>query len=183
MSKAEIKGRAIDLVRRVLPLPLRRILWSLREGVPLGSILLQAFHELRVWGHRLMPDRYVQASQYRRAFGRPLRLSRPKRFTEKLHWLMLHYRNPEMTRLADKYGVRPFVAARAGGHLLNDLYGLWNDPADIAFDLLPKSFVLKVTSCCVMSVMTAVPVSVLPEAVPENVPVICPSRTFPDTAL
>ena len=44
-------------------------------------------------------------------------------------------------------------------------------------------FVLKVMSCSVMSAMTAVPVSVLPDTVPTNVPVIAPSRTFPDTAL
>jgi len=43
--------------------------------------------------------------------------------------------------------------------------------------------VVKVMSSSVMSVMTAVPVRVLPETVPRNVPVIAPSRTFPDTAL
>jgi len=43
--------------------------------------------------------------------------------------------------------------------------------------------VVNVTSSSVMSVMTAVPVRVLPETVPRNVPVIAPSRTFPDTAL
>ena len=44
-------------------------------------------------------------------------------------------------------------------------------------------FVRKATSCSAMSVMTAVPVRVLPDTVPTNVPVIPPSRTFPDTAL
>ena len=43
--------------------------------------------------------------------------------------------------------------------------------------------VLTVTSCSVMSAMTALPVRLLPDAVPTNVPVTAPSRTVPDTAL
>ena len=30
----------------------------------------------------------------------------PGTFNEKLQWCKLHYRNPELVRLADKYGVR-----------------------------------------------------------------------------
>jgi len=51
-----------------------------------------------------------------------------------------------MTQLADKYEVRQHVATRVGEWPLNDLYGVWEDPADINFEELPDSFVLKVTS-------------------------------------
>ena len=58
---------------------------------------------------------------------------------------MLNYRIPEMTQCADKYEVRKHVADRGCASLLNDLYGVWDDPADMVFEQLPDAFVLKVT--------------------------------------
>jgi hypothetical protein len=94
----------------------------------------------------LFPDRYIQVSQFRAKFGRDPNLETPATFNEKIHWLMLHYRLPEMTRLADKYEVRTHVAARVGDWLLNELYGVWEDWSTLDFNRLPDSFVLKVTS-------------------------------------
>jgi hypothetical protein len=90
----------------------------------------------------------VHALQFRRKFGRRLNLATPQTFNEKLHWLMLYYRIPQMTQTTDKYEVRAFVAARVGAWVLNDLYGVWDDPETMAasVDGLPQSFVLKVTS-------------------------------------
>jgi hypothetical protein len=45
-------------------------------------------------------------SQFRERFGRDPNLETPASFNEKIHWLRLHYKLPEMTRLADKYEVR-----------------------------------------------------------------------------
>jgi TupA-like ATPgrasp len=98
------------------------------------------------WVCDQVPDRFVQASQFKRTFGRELNLAAPKTFNEKIHWLMLYYRIPELTRLTDKYEVRGYVAQQAGEWLLNDLYGIWDDPSALDFDQLPESFVLKVTS-------------------------------------
>jgi hypothetical protein len=53
----------------------------------------------------------------RERFGRDPNLETPATFNEKIHWLRLHYKLPEMTRLADKYEVRTHVAARVGGWL------------------------------------------------------------------
>ena len=50
-----------------------------------------------------------------------------------------------MTQCADKYAVRKHVTDRGCDSLLNDLYGVWDDPADMVFDQLPDAFVLKVT--------------------------------------
>jgi len=106
----------------------------------------KGFREIRRRSTAFSPDRYIQATQFREKFGRDLDLEIPVTFNEKIHWLMLNYRIPEMTRLADKHEVRAYVAARVGDWLLNDLYGVWEDPADVDFDRLPESFVLKVTS-------------------------------------
>jgi hypothetical protein len=128
------------LARRVLPSPLRKALWAARR------LQVRWFRGLRQWLYDRLPDRYVQASRFEREFGCDLNLAAPETFNEKLHWLMLHYRIPEMTQLADKYEARTLVAARVGDWLLNDLYGVWDDPWALAFDQLPDSFVLKVTS-------------------------------------
>ena len=98
------------------------------------------------WLYDQIPDRFVQASHFKRTFGRDLNLAAPQAFNEKIQWLMLYHRIPEVRRLADKYEVRNYVAQQVGGWLLNDLYGVWDHPSALVFDQLPKSFVLKVTS-------------------------------------
>jgi len=92
----------------------------------------------------LLPDRIVLARRFRRTFGRRLNLKNPQTFNEKLFWLMLYYRTPLVTRLADKYEVRGYVAERVGSERLNELYGVWDRVSDIDFDKLPDAFVLKV---------------------------------------
>jgi hypothetical protein len=91
-----------------------------------------------------IPDRVVLARRYRRVFGRRLNLRDPQTFNEKIYWLMLYYRPPLATMVADKYAVRDYVAERAGPHILKELYGVWDRPAEIDFDALPDAFALKV---------------------------------------
>jgi hypothetical protein len=121
------------LARRVLPSALRKALRLLS-------------HSSWQWLCDQVPDRFVQASYFKRTFGRDLNLAAPQTFNEKIQWLMLYHRIPEVTQLADKYEVRSYVAQQVGGWLLNDLYGVWDHPSALVFDQLPKSFVLKVTS-------------------------------------
>jgi teichuronopeptide biosynthesis TupA-like protein len=121
---------------------------TMRHTKGVISSIRSRSHLLRQWAHDCLPDRWVHTSQFRRKFGRRLNLAAPQTFNEKLHWLMLYYRVPEMTQIADKYAVRTFVTARVGGWILNELYGVWDDPEAMAeaVDRLPHSFVLKVTS-------------------------------------
>jgi len=146
MAADGYKASGMSLARRILPLGIRKILWSLRNGLPLRTIVAASLRDLRTWIERKVPDRWVQARNFRREFGRRLNFAAPRTFNEKIHWLMLNYRVPEMTQFADKFAARARVAARVGTGLLNDLYGVWNDPAEISFEHLPSSFVLKVTS-------------------------------------
>jgi hypothetical protein len=91
-----------------------------------------------------VPDRIMLARRFKREFGRAPNLKNPRTFNEKLLWLMLYYRTPRATRLADKYEVRGYVAERVGPARLNELYGVWDRVSDIDFDTLPDAFVLKV---------------------------------------
>jgi TupA-like ATPgrasp len=127
------------LARRVLPPTLRKALHLLSDSS-------------WQWLHDRVPDRFVQASYFKQTFGRDLNLAAPQTFNEKIQWLMLYYRIPEVTRLADKYEVRSYVAQQVGDWLLNDLYGTWDDASALVVDRLPESFVLKVTSGSTQSI-------------------------------
>jgi hypothetical protein len=100
----------------------------------------------------LLPDRLFYARMYRRAFGRRLDLRNPRRFNEKTIWLMLNYRRPLLTRLADKYESRGYVVERLGPQYVNRLWGVWDHPDAIDFAQLPDSFVLKVSNGCLMNI-------------------------------
>lgn len=92
-----------------------------------------------------VPDKPMIQLQYRIKTGRKLNLKNPKRYTEKLQWYKLYYRDPLMAQCADKYEVRKYVESLGLGHILNECYGVFDKPEDIDFAKLPNQFVLKDT--------------------------------------
>lgn len=86
---------------------------------------------------------------------RRLRLHAPELFDEKINYLKLFtYANDSVVaRCADKYAVREYVATKGWGHILNELYGVWNSPDEIPFDTFPDKFVLKCTHGCHMNIV------------------------------
>ena len=92
---------------------------------------------------KFVPDKAMLKFQYRMKCGRKLNLDDPKRYTEKIQWYKLYYRDDKMPVCADKYLVREYVKEKGYGHLLNDLYGVYQKPEDIDISTLPKSCVLK----------------------------------------
>ena len=93
-----------------------------------------------------IPDKIMVKLQYRIKTGRKLNLKNPQRYTEKLQWYKLNYRNPLMTKCADKYTVREYIESKGLGHILNELYGVYDNVNEINFDKLPNKFVLKTTN-------------------------------------
>lgn len=91
----------------------------------------------------LMPDEWVIHLQYYAALGRKLNLKNPKRFTEKIEWYKLNYRNPLMTICADKYLVRSYVEERGYSEFLPELYGVYDSYDEIDFSILPERFAIK----------------------------------------
>ncbi len=73
-------------------------------------------------------------------------LDNPRTIAEKLCWLKLHYRHPDQPRIFDKYLFKQYIAEKMGeeGWTL-PLLGVWERAADIDFESLPDSFVLKIT--------------------------------------
>lgn len=69
----------------------------------------------------------------------------PKTLCEKLQWLKLYDRKPEYTKLVDKYDVKSIVADKIGEQYIIPTIGVWESVDEIDFDILPDSFILKVT--------------------------------------
>ena len=83
--------------------------------------------------------------QYRIKMGFWPNFKHPTRFTEKLQLYKMKYRNPVMHQCVDKYEVRKYVESKGLGHILNELYGVYDRPEDIGFSTLPQQFVVKTT--------------------------------------
>ena len=84
--------------------------------------------------------------QYRVKFGRKLNLKSPKRFTDKIQWYKLNYKNPVMPQCSDKYMAREYVKAKGLGHILTELHGVFDRPEDIRLENLPNKFVMKLSN-------------------------------------
>lgn len=95
---------------------------------------------------RFVPDKTMLKLQYRIKCGRKLDLNNPKRYTEKIQWYKLYYRDPVMQQCADKYLVREYVKSKGLESILNELYAVFETPDDICFDQLPDQFVLKLSN-------------------------------------
>lgn len=95
---------------------------------------------------RFIPDKTMIKLQYRIKLGRMPNIDKPRRFTEKLQWYKLYYRNPLMTTAADKYEVRNYVKSKGLGSILNQLYAVYSNVEDIEIDSLPAKFVMKTTN-------------------------------------
>ena len=92
---------------------------------------------------RILPDKVYLAMKYRLEMGKKLNLKNPQTFNEKLLWLKLYDRNPEYTKMADKYEVRKYIEEKIGEEYLIPLLGVWDKAEDINLDELPEQFVLK----------------------------------------
>lgn len=95
---------------------------------------------------RFVPDKTMIKLQYRIKMGRKLDLKNPKTYTEKLQWYKLYYRNPLMTKCADKHLVREYLTERGYSELSCREYGIYDNVEDINFEELPNKFVIKTTN-------------------------------------
>ena len=84
------------------------------------------------------------AYYYRARTGRLPDFEEPKAFTEKVLWYSLYYDNVNFASISDKVLFKDYIKDILGSSdYTAKLYGVWTDVADIDFDSLPESFVLK----------------------------------------
>ena len=95
-----------------------------------------------------MDDKTYLKLFYRGAMGKKLDLKDPKTYNEKLQWLKLYDRNPEYSKMVDKYEAKLYVAEKIGEEYIIPTFGVWDNFDEIDFDKLPNQFVLKCTHDC-----------------------------------
>ena len=90
---------------------------------------------------------YPQALKkwYYNKTGKILNLENPVTYNDKINWIKLFEKDARKTEYTDKYAVRAYVEKTIGSQYLNELIGVWEDPADIDFGMLPNKFALKAT--------------------------------------
>ncbi len=91
---------------------------------------------------RLTDKKYLEY-RFLSEMGYKLNLKNPQTFNEKLQWLKLYDRNPEYTKMVDKYEVREYIKEKIGEEYLIPLIGVYDKFDDIDFDKLPNQFVIK----------------------------------------
>lgn len=94
---------------------------------------------------KFLPDKVYIQLYYFAQFKHFCNLKNPKTYNEKLNWLKLNDRNPEYTKMVDKYAVKKYVSNIIGEEYIIPTIGIWDNFDDINFDLLPNQFVLKCT--------------------------------------
>ena len=70
-------------------------------------------------------------------------LSNPKTINEKILWLALNYKHPDIAKAADKTTAKDYIAKIVGREYTVPTYGVYENASDINFDELPRSFVVK----------------------------------------
>ena len=92
-----------------------------------------------------VPDKLMIKIQYRIKTGKKLSLKEPKRYTEKMQWYKLYYKNPAMICCVDKGDVREYVKKKGLEDILLKCYGIFDTFEDIEWEKLPHQFVIKDT--------------------------------------
>ncbi len=70
-------------------------------------------------------------------------LKNPETLNEKIIWLALNYKNPNITIAVDKGRAKEWIGSRVGYEHVVPLIGIYTDVNDIDFTSLPKQFVAK----------------------------------------
>lgn len=80
---------------------------------------------------------------YKSYCGQLPNLDSPHKFSEKMQWLKLHYRNNLMPIAGDKFTVRKYLEEMGYAYLLNDIIAVYESIEEFNLNKLPRSFVLK----------------------------------------
>ena len=92
-----------------------------------------------------VPDKLYLSLVFYKHFKHFPSFKSPQTFNEKIQWLKLYDRNPEYTKMVDKYAVKQYIAETIGSQYVIPTLGVWDRFDDIDFDKLPNRFVLKCT--------------------------------------
>lgn len=118
---------------------IRKILYYLKNPKKVPGMLMDHFR------FSFLTDRAYINLMFYLGYHRFPDLDNPITFNEKIQWFKLNDRNPNYTKLVDKYEVKQIVAELIGDKYIIPTLGVWDRFEDINFDDLPDQFVLKCT--------------------------------------
>lgn len=95
---------------------------------------------------KFIPDKPMIQFQYKFKLKRKLDLKNPRRYSEKIQWYKLYYRNEKMPICVDKYRVREYIEEKGLSDILVKLYAVYEDKNEIDLSALPDKFVMKTTN-------------------------------------
>lgn len=107
------------------------------------SIAYRIKRRLLEYAAYFAPDAWYLKWQFQFCMHRPLDLKNPRSYNEKLQWLKLYYRKPELTQMVDKVDAKDYVANLVGQDYLVPTLGVWNSVDEIDWETLPNQFVIK----------------------------------------
>lgn len=90
----------------------------------------------------------VFAFRLSKDLGRKINAKTPVSLYDKIYWLSFNTDTKLWSKLADKYGVREYVAAKCGETVLTKLYGVYDSVNEIDYSVLPNDFVIKTNNGC-----------------------------------
>lgn len=93
--------------------------------------------------HSLYDDIEYLKGRFKRKVGYELNIDNPTTFNEKLQWLKVNTRNPQYTRMVDKYEFKVYVEEVLGKGYTIPTLGIYDSVDEIEWDKLPEQFVLK----------------------------------------
>ena len=98
------------------------------------------FLEKIIW---VFPDKWVIMCQYRALVGRWPNLKKPKRFSEKIDWYKLYYRDPLMTQCVDKHLEKDYLKEKGFEDYVPKTLQVKDRIEEIDFEKLPNSIIIK----------------------------------------
>ena len=120
---------------------------KLRKFCHKYKVLARNYDKLTWYKSRLVTafisDSDFAIKNYQEKTGKMLNLEHPQTYDEKLWYLKIHNRDPLLTICSDKYRVREYVKQFGLGHILNELYGVYDDARDIDFSIFVEPVFLK----------------------------------------
>ena len=102
-------------------------------------------HKFIIAATSWIPDKVYLKILYLFICKKRLSFNNPETFNEKIQWYKLYYKDPLMTKCADKYSVRNFIEEQGYGEYLVPLINTYSNAAEIDFQKLPDKCILKTT--------------------------------------
>lgn len=107
------------------------------------KLVNRVLNKLLIKSGSILSDKSFLQIKYWLYFGKKLPLDNPRTFNEKLNWLKIYNRKPEMTQLVDKIQVKDIMKKKIGEQYIIPNLGVWDNVEDIEWESLPDKFVIK----------------------------------------